>query len=180
MIKTGPIGGYDDDQFSDEARLYRRVPDKPDYLKVIDPVTGEKRPTPAAFSIKDEPDGLSISIEILMRRHKLPTRNLCRDWNTHGVARFSAGLVRPSLGVISAPTDEQYAGKAHGLVRGPDGIPSRGTWNTIRSKILEHAVYFDSDPDPPTGIGALVLHTQRMFENSIAFLTRLVLPKHNE
>lgn len=153
MIRTGSIGNYDDDQFLDTELLYRRIPAKPPYLKTRDPITGLFRPGPAAFSIKGEPDGLSIYIDSLIRRFRLKTRNLCSNWQTHGVARFEAGCVRPGLGVIADEVDEPSIGKAHGLIRGPDGIPSRGQWNAIRDNILAHSVYFDSEHEP--GVGGL-------------------------
>lgn len=146
MIKRGSAGDYDDDQFVDEELLYRRVPDKPTHLKVIDPVTGEKRPTTAAFRIADEPDGLSISIHGLILRHGLKTRHLCTDWSTHGVARFEARHVRPRTGVIADETDDALMGKAHGLIRGPDGIPTKRVWNGVRDEILQNLEYFESDP----------------------------------
>lgn len=148
MIKRGPAGDYDDEQFPDDELLYRRVPDQPSFLKVTDPVTGARRPTPAAFRIKTEPDGLSISILGLIRRHALKTCDLCKDWTTHGVARFEAGHVRPTTGVTEQPTDDPLIGKAHGLIRGPDGIPSPGVWNTVRDEILHKLEYFESDPSP--------------------------------
>ncbi|WP_142391442.1 hypothetical protein [Mycobacterium sp. ENV421] len=148
MIKRGSAGDYDDDQFADDEQLYRRVPDKPSHLKVVDPVTGKKRPTTAAFRIADEPDGLSISIRGLLVRHGLKTFDLCKDWSTHGVARFAARHVRSETGVIENPTDDPLVGRAHGLIRGPDGIPTPSVWNKVRDRILGNLDYFESDPEP--------------------------------
>ena len=147
MIKQGPAEGYDDEAFSDDELLYRRVPDQPKFLQSIDPVTGARRPTVAAFSISGHHDGLSVSIHSLIRRHGLKTFNLC-NWDTHGVARFKAGHVRPELGVVADETDEPLIGKAHGLIRGPEGKPPKSSWNKVRDEILENVVYFDSDPEP--------------------------------
>lgn len=155
MIKKGSAGGYDDDQFRDEELLYRRVPKKPDFLTLIDPVTGERRPTPAAFSIgDDEPDGLSVSIRTLILRHRLKTGNLCKNWETHGVARFRVGVLRPDTGIIEDPTDDPLIGKAHGLIRAPNGKPARAVWNEVRNKILKNVEYFEADPEP---IGAAAI-----------------------
>lgn len=146
MIKRGSAWDYDDDQFLCNELLYRRVPAKPSHLKLIDPVTGEKRPTTAAFSIAKEPDGLSVLIQGLIRRHGLKTCHLCADWSTHGVARFEVRHLRPSTGVIEDRTDDPLIGKAHGLIRGPDGIPPPEVWNPIRDHILANLKYFESDP----------------------------------
>jgi hypothetical protein len=146
VIKCGSAWDYDDDQFLDDEWLYRRVPDKPSHVKLIDPVTGEKRPTTAAFSITDELDGLSISIHSLISRHGLKTRHLCENWSTHGVARFEVRHLRPNTGVIANETDDPLMGKAHGLIRAPDGIPTRSVWNKVRDDILQNLDYFESDP----------------------------------
>lgn len=152
MIKIGPAGAYDDDSFADTELLYRRVPGKPPYLSHLDPITGKRRPQPAAFSIKKEPDGLSVVVDGLIRSLKLKTKDLC-NWETHGVARFAAGHVRPNLGVIAAEDpNSPHLGKAHGLIRGPDGIPPASVWNPIRDEILAHAEFFESDPDGATGM----------------------------
>lgn len=113
MIKRGPVGDYDDDQLSDDELLYRRVPDKPDHLETVDLVTGKPRPTPAAFSYSG--NGLSVFIHGLIRRHGLKTCDLCKDWSTHGVARFQARHVRPQAGVIEDPTEDPLIGLAHPL-----------------------------------------------------------------
>lgn len=147
MIKRGSVGDYDDDQFLDDELLYRRVLDDPEYLSAIDPITGKRRPTVAAFSYSG--NGLSVSIHGLIRRHGLKTCHLCKNWGTHGVARFQARHVRPDAGVIEDPTDDLLIGKAHGLVRGPNGKPPRGVWNSIRDEILQHLVYFEYDPGEP-------------------------------
>lgn len=150
MIKSGAFGDYDDTSFTDTEHLYRRVPDQPSFLSQRDPITGKRRPQPAAFSIRKEPDGLSVVVHGLVRALSLKTKHLC-NWETHGVARFAAGHVRPKLGVIAAEDpDNAFLGKAHGLIRGPDGIPPAAVWNPIRDEILAHADFFESDPDPTT------------------------------
>lgn len=145
MTTQGSGGSYDDKAFSDDELLYRRVPDQPKFLQSVDPVTGARRPTIASFSISGDPDGLSVSIHSLIRRHGLKTFNLC-NWDTHGVARFQARHVRPDLGLVADETDDPLIGKAHGLIRGPEGKPSKSVWNRVRDEILENVVYFDSDP----------------------------------
>lgn len=102
----------------------------------------------AGFSIKQEPDGLSISIHGLVSRYQLRTRDLCKDWNAHGVARFMVCHIRPDTGVIGDETDDPLMGKAHGLIRGPDGIPPQGVWNKVRDDILQNLDYFESEPEP--------------------------------
>ncbi|WP_156749549.1 hypothetical protein [Mycobacterium sp. E1747] len=150
MIKSGAFGDYDDTSFTDAELLYRRVPDKPSFLTQRDPITGKRRPQPAAFSIRQEPDGLSIVIHGLVRALRLKTKHLC-NWETHGVARFAAGHVRPKLGVIAAADpNSPHLGQAHGLIRGPEGIPPASVWNPIRDEILAHVEFFESDPDPAT------------------------------
>lgn len=126
--------------------LYRRVLDDPEHLSAVDPVTGKRRPTIAAFSYSN--DGLSVSIHGLIRRHGLKTCHLCKDWGRHGVARFEARYVRPDAGVTADPTEDPLIGKAHGLVRGPTGKPPREIWNSIRDAILQNLDYFESDPEP--------------------------------
>lgn len=144
MIKRGSVGAYDDDQFSNSELLYRRVLDRPDHLSTVDPITGKRRPTTAAFNYKG--DGLSVYVHQLICRHGLKTCHLCENWDTHGVARFEARCVRPAAGVIEDPTEDPLIGKAHGLVRGPNGKPPREVWNNIRDEILHSLDYFDSDP----------------------------------
>lgn len=156
MIKSGAFGDYDDTSFADAEHLYRRVPDKPSFLTQRDPITGKRRPQPAAFSIKSEPDGLSIVIDGLIRALKLKTRDLC-NWETHGVARFAAGHVRPKLGVIAAEDlNSPYLGRAHGLIRGPDGVPTASEWNPIRDQILANVDFFETDPDPSTNTHSIL------------------------
>lgn len=156
VIKSGQAGAYDDDTLTDDDLLYRRVPDKPDFLTQRDPITGRRRPQPAAFSIKHEPDGLSVHVESIIRTLRLKTKHLC-DWETHGVARFEVRHVRPTLGVIAhEDRADAYLGKAHALIRGPRGIPARDEWNPIRDEILAHAEFFEDDPAPSAEQGSLL------------------------
>lgn len=170
MLKSGTFGDYDDDSFADTEHLYRRVPAKPAFLSQRDPITGKRRPQPAAFSIKGEPDGLSVYVDKLIRALKLKTKHLC-NWETHGVARFAAGHVRPKLGVIAEedPNDLRL-GKAHALIRGPKGIPAPSDWNPIRDEILAHVDFFESDPDPSTDAHSVVEIVVRACREIVSWL----------
>jgi len=141
----------DDLSISDDEILYRRVLKADSGSFTVDRISGETRLGKGAFSLNDRdkepPAGCSVCLEGLMRIHEILTCDLA-DWETHGVGRFHAKDVRRGEGgiIASEDPDDPVLGKAHALLRTKSpGLP-RPEWNYVRSAILEHAVYFDSDP----------------------------------
>lgn len=145
-LKAGPSGPYDDDRFGDSELVYRRVPKRPDFLATIDPITEQERPTPAAFSIKDGEDGLSVYADSLIEAHGLERQRLCA-WDTHGVAEFEVGLVRAELGIVGkVDSEDTVMGLAHAVVRGPGGTPSKSVWKAKRVLILRQLRFYPVAP----------------------------------
>lgn len=139
----------DDESISDSDTLFRRIPKKPPYLTPIDAITGELRAAPAAFSIKKEPDGLSVHIDSLITRLQLRTVDLCQSWESHGVACFPVSAIRPETGVVSKEDpDDKKLGKAHGVISSSVGIPPPAVWNPIRDRICAASEFHASDPHP--------------------------------
>ncbi|WP_206742956.1 hypothetical protein, partial [Mycobacterium intracellulare] len=64
----------------------------------------------------------------------------------------SVGIPASSFPRSGASGISRAIHKAHGLIRGPDGIPPASVWNPIRDEILAHAEFFESDPDGATGM----------------------------
>jgi hypothetical protein len=124
-------------------RLFRRVLKRPDFFKVVDPLTGAKRPQPAALSYSDgDVDGLSTYVERLLIEFGIPSEKLCSDWEKHAVVRFSVRIVQNggATVVITPDHSDPIIGKAHA------SIPKPNNWKEIRLKIIQNCEYFESDP----------------------------------
>ncbi|MFI5535866.1 hypothetical protein ACIA5H_05690 [Nocardia sp. NPDC051900] len=128
-----------------EDQLYRRVPKKPSFFTVNDLITGETKLSPAAFnySPRDKEDGLSVYVERLLEELGIPSVNLCKDWTTHGVARFAASLILRRGGEVHICEDEldPILGKAHAA------IPLRDDWRELRLDIISSCEFFPADPE---------------------------------
>jgi hypothetical protein len=136
--------------------LYRRVEKDGDpRCFTTDRISGTKCLGPAAFTIssgdKGFDGGLSVHVEGLLAKHRIPTRKLV-NWETHGVARFEVAVVRSGNGgvVLREDPEDPHLGKAHALMRTQTADlgarAAKREWSVIRSQILDNAVYFENDP----------------------------------
>ncbi|MGK8559550.1 hypothetical protein [Nocardia gipuzkoensis] len=123
--------------------LFRRIPKKPPYLETVDPIDGTKKPHVSAFSYDArDVDGLSVYVERLLIQFEIASEKLCRDWDAHGVARFSAAVVYAGGAKIwiTPDVDDPVLGKAHASIPKPNG------WKSLRLKIISSCEYFAVDP----------------------------------
>lgn len=106
---------WDDPSIPDVEVLYRRVPDKPDFL-VPDLLGDEKRPSRTAFQW--DPDGISVYRESLLQSASLDASAVAKI-PTHMVFGFCVVVPRfHGAGVVNDPVeDDPPAGFAHALVR---------------------------------------------------------------
>jgi len=160
MTATDPEWVVDDEDVPDEATLFRRVPDQPDFLDV-DLNGGPPRLGLGVFSYKDE-DGMSVYVSSRMKDEDISDEELI-DWKRVYLCRFPVATVRRAdaatpypdgtapvgsdtetaggvvLDVASFPDDERVQ-RSHGLVRIP--IPPKAAgwrpmWNAFRIKLMQ-------------------------------------------
>lgn len=107
--------GHTDEEIPDDEVIYRRVPDKPDYL-VPDLLTGEKAVTRTAF--KWDSDGISVHRSSILEAHDLGPHSMVKR-DDHTVYGFPAAATRPCKAkIVNDPDfDDPPIGVAHALVQ---------------------------------------------------------------
>lgn len=172
----------DDNSILADDVLYRRVEKDGDPNSFTeDRKNGTPCLGPAAFTISSKDKGidggLSTYIESILAESRILTIDMV-DWDKYGLARFYVSTLRECGGGIVADEDKSdpVLGVAHGLLRTkqPD-LGSRAAkreWSNIRSDLLDHAVYYDSDPGYLT-YEARPRDALRFSFCSMAFISRL-------
>lgn len=131
---------WDDTSIPNAETIYRRVPNKPDFM-VPDLETGEKALTRTAFQWDD--DGISVHRSSILEESGLgPDAVVRRDGQM--VFGFPAGAPRTcGAGVVNDPvTDDPPAGIAHALIQcetlKPDRARRREIAETLASASKKH------------------------------------------
>lgn len=104
-----------DTPIPDDEDMYRRIPDKPDFL-APDLLTGERVPTRTAFQWDD--DGISVYRSSVLRENSLgPDATIKREGQL--VYAFPARAPRSCKAIVVADpiVDDPPAGIAHALIQ---------------------------------------------------------------
>lgn len=120
---TAAASVWDDKSIPSDETLYRRVPQHPDFL-VRDLLSGQEKISRAAF--KWDPDGISVYRHLLMQRWGIDLKMLLRTESQRLYSFKVAAVRREGAGVTDeVDPEDMQAGKAHALIQGPTGRPSR-------------------------------------------------------
>lgn len=126
---------WDDASIPDKEIIYRRVPDKPDFL-VPDLLTGVRRPSRAAFQYRG--DGISVHRNSILEENDLGPEAVLRDAK-QTVFGFEAAAPRScGAGVVNDPVPEDPpAGIAHALIQCETPTPDRARRREIADTLAE-------------------------------------------
>ncbi|WP_157619997.1 hypothetical protein [Saccharothrix sp. NRRL B-16348] len=120
---------------ADEETLYRHL--HPTHW-VRDEGTGGYRVSSAFMSIEAGQDGLSSYAESLLKEHGVRPDEILPE-PEYGLVSITAGQARSeSCGVVFDPNDELPINFAHMLVKGPNGVLSRGQRRKLSGALTRH------------------------------------------
>jgi hypothetical protein len=135
-------GGSDDPTIPDDSVVFRRV--TPEWFKV-DPGTGERRLTSAAFS--DLGDAMSVAIGVDLDADQHDAGEVIEGHPGYGLVALPVGELRKlGLGVVRSPMEGELC---HGDVHGKK---TKGTRNKLRVLAEKHWIVMPVAPgDEPHG-----------------------------
>lgn len=146
MPETGDVP--DDPTIPNESIVYRRI--TPEWYKV-DPGTGKRRLTTAAFS--DHGGAMSVAIGVELEAGRYEPTEILANCPGYGLVAISVGeLRRLGMGVVRSPTDGELC---HGDVHGKK---TRATKKKLRDAAEQHWIVKPGsaddargEPSPPHG-----------------------------
>lgn len=136
-LREGGSLGSSESDIPDDEIIYRRIPDKPDFL-APDLITGKKAPTHTAF--KWDPDGISVHRSSILSEHDLGPHSMIKK-EGQVVYGFPVQVVRSCKAkVLDDPDfDDPPIGIAHALIQCEVPRPDRPRRREISEALAEAA-----------------------------------------
>lgn len=130
---------YNDASIKDEDKLYRRIPrGNPDFL-TVDVLSGQRKPSPAAFQ-RNAGEGMSTHLDsVLVARQRDP--ETLYEVERYSSIGFLVGVPRQAdAGVLRTEDpdeDDEDRQHSHAEVRPPRPEKDRKHWSVVRSTIAD-------------------------------------------
>ncbi|MER5887260.1 hypothetical protein ABT160_25850 [Streptomyces sp. NPDC001941] len=134
-------------EFRDDEVIYRRIPNKPDFL-APNLLTGEKLPTHTAF--RWDRDGISVHRSSILSAHNLGPEAMVKK-EEHTVYGFSVQTVRSCKAkLINDPDlDDPPIGIAHALIQGDVPKPEKPVRREISESLAQASRRYYPPEDTP-------------------------------